>query len=70
MQDHGRHVKRFVTVKGSIGGSIASTDLATLILHHTVIGSHGVWGFCKAPAANNHTVIFQKRVNMNEPSTT
>ena len=45
---------------GSTGGSIASTDLTTLILHHAVIGGHGVRRFCKASAANNHTVIVQK----------
>ena len=55
-----RHINRFVTVKGSVGGSIASTDLTTLILQYAVIGSHGIWGFCKAPAANNHTVIVRK----------
>lgn len=65
-----RHANRFATVKSSIGGSIASTDLTTLILHHAVIGGHGVQRFCKAPAANNHSVILQKHVNMIEPSTT
>lgn len=51
------HANRFATVKGSAGGSIASTDLTPLILHYAVVCGHGIWGFCNAPAANNHTVI-------------